>query len=286
MRDMNDALDYVRRVFPEAGAKIHELASPMSSYYYAQQSELCQDNCPGEDKCKCGGAVSQVFMENYRDRRVFLVRACSCRKKREAAEQKRLQSLLAASRIPPELAACTFENYRPQNDITKAAKNLAMFAAEKGDSILLSGPPGVGKTHLAVAIVNHAISSGRSAVFVPVVNLLDEMKDAVIYGRINNMLEALRDAECLALDDLGMQKDTEWVGERLYELVNDRYTARKQLIITTNARDRDDLGSMIGKSGRQIASRLKEITTAININGSDYRERKKSKNKQLDLEAV
>jgi DNA replication protein DnaC len=115
--------------------------------------------------------------------------------------------------------------------------------------------------------------------FVPTVNLLDEIRETVFYGRVGPILDALRDVECLAIDDLGMQKDSAWVGERLYELVNNRYNARKQLIVTTNARNLDDIREMVGTSGPQIESRLSQMTASFVIEAPDFRKRNSARDK-------
>jgi DNA replication protein DnaC len=154
---------------------------------------------------------------------------------------------------------------------TEAAKNQALCAAEYGNSLILMGDSGVGKTHLAVAIIHHVIDKGRSAVFAPVITLLDTMRSAIDTNRVDGIMRELRHVDCLVLDDIGTQKDTPWTGERLYEIINTRYNDKSQVIVTVNASNSKDLQTRIGINGQQIESRLLEMGAVYCIHGSDYR---------------
>jgi DNA replication protein DnaC len=171
---------------------------------------------------------------------------------------------------------CTFASYRTANRSAAAAKNQALSAAEYGNSLILMGDPGVGKTHLAVAIVQHVISKSRSAVFTPVITLLDAMKSAIDTNRVDDIMRDLRYVDCLVLDDIGTQQDTPWKGERLYEIINTRYNDKSQVIVTVNAANSKDLQARIGTNGAQIESRLLEMGAVYCIHGSDYRKRDRS----------
>ena len=148
-----------------------------------------------------------------------------------------------------------------------------MADSGKLSNLILWGPPGCGKTHLGVAIATRRIAGGHSAVFMPVVSMLDDAKGGYADGSTQERTRVLHDTECLVLDDLGMQRDTPWVGERLYEIINYRYNEQRQIIVTTNADGVDDFESMIGQSGAQIASRLREIASVYRIDADDYRAR-------------
>lgn len=109
--------------------------------------------------------------------------------------------------------------------------------AEKPDGwLVLTGPYGCGKTHLAAAIANYRASQGRPAMFVVVPDLLDHLRATFSPSssvRYDLRFEEVRTAELLVLDDLGTQATTPWVREKLYQLFNHRYNAELATVITT-----------------------------------------------------
>lgn len=107
--------------------------------------------------------------------------------------------------------------------------------------------------------------------FIPVVELLDEMRKATAAGRADEIMDAVRNAECLALDDLGAERTNDWVGERLFALVDHRYRHKEQTIVTTNAMNMAELERMIGDRGTRIVSRLAQMAFPVFIKARDYR---------------
>ena len=117
------------------------------------------------------------------------------------------------------------------------ALRAAMRFAEKPEGwLVLLGPYGSGKTHLAAAIANHRASQGFPVMFVVVPDLLDHLRATFSPDsttRYDQRFEEVRAIPLLVLDDLGTQATTPWVREKLYQLLNHRYNAGLPTVITT-----------------------------------------------------
>ena len=124
---------------------------------------------------------------------------------------------------------------------------------------MLGGPTGTGKTHLAVAQVKEYLRSGKSALFMPVITILDEIKKTFGTNNTAAVEDAIKKADFVVLDDLGTQYDTEWTAERLFSLIDYRYSHKLPITITTNACNLEVLEKMAGSgSGFRIISRIKD----------------------------
>ncbi|HLF76242.1 MAG TPA: ATP-binding protein [Dehalococcoidia bacterium] len=125
-----------------------------------------------------------------------------------------------------------------QRDSIAGAYRAAMsFAEEPADWLLLFGPNGCGKTHLAAAIANRCRARGERPVFFVVADLLDYLRHLMSDDSGPGFLEGfnqLRNASLLILDDLGIQSDVGWVRDRLFQLINHRYAARLPTVFTTS----------------------------------------------------
>ena len=274
------ALKYVQGIWPEA--EPWQLHSPHRDFILAEGAENCHLTCSGVKSCPHKGLRPGAYCEPYGDGgRIYVVRWGNCGARSSADLQASAERALKSARLPERLVGCTFETYRTaglSQDILKA-KGMALAAVSDGNSLILSGGSGVGKTHLAAAMVNARVNSGKSALFVPVPDLLDDLRSAVSTGKGSGAMDAVKKAEFLALDDLGAERLTEWVGERLYMIVNHRYLNRLQTVITTNAENIVDLVSRLGDQGQRIVSRLGEMGAWCGICAEDYRFGREGKNK-------
>ncbi len=133
--------------------------------------------------------------------------------------------------------------------------------------LLLMGGYGCGKTHLAAAIANFAVHLGVPTLFLTVPDLLDWLRNSYDSpgASFEQRFDEIRNIALLVLDDLGTQNTTPWAQEKLYQIINHRYTAKLPMVITTNL-------NMEEIDGR-ISSRLKDpdLVTGVTIVAPDFR---------------
>ena len=143
--------------------------------------------------------------------------------------------------------------------------------------LLFMGPAGVGKTHLAVAIIKGLIGKGFGGVFCEFGSLLKEIQDS--YNPISKsselkVLAPVYETDVLVLDELGATIPTDWVRDTMYQIINKRYNDRKLTIFTTNYSDarRSDRDQVLeDRIGTRLRSRLYEMCIKIVLDGGDYR---------------
>jgi DNA replication protein DnaC len=190
------------------------------------------------------------------------------------------------ARVPPKFAKAELSNYIPDTDSQKdalrqAQKFVEAFpAAQKG--IVFYGPPGVGKTHLATGLLKTVIrDKGARGFFFQTTELLRLVRETYNRSVDETEMEVLRpvlEADVLVLDDLGVEKTSEWVQETLGLVINTRYNARRATIVTSNLADvvdqnhRDFINSFMLQLGVRTRSRLLEMCEWVPVQGTDIRD--------------
>ena len=229
-------------------------------------------------------------VSSARDQRVT---RCDCR------VQARTQTLLTAARIPKRYEHCELSEFDTKYEGSHPAQERALLEARafveeypvESSGLLLIGPIGVGKTHLAVGIMKELIlKKGIACLFYDYRELLKQIQNSYNDSVKATELEVLRpvfDTEVLVLDELGAVKPTEWVWDTVSLILNTRYNDNRTTIITTNFENKpagtatgargasrdETLGDRIGE---RMRSRLHEMCRIIRIDGQDFRQKFRS----------
>jgi DNA replication protein DnaC len=205
------------------------------------------------------------------------VRRCRC------GETARLERLLADARIPKRYEHCDLDSYIPNDESQKKAKADVVRFLEKYPLIdvglLFLGTCGVGKTHLAVALLKQVIiEKGDSGLFYDFRDLLREIQASWNSVSQTSELEVLRpvlEANLLVLDELGANKPTEWVRDTMAHIINCRYNDKKLTIFTSNYLDtsaKPGEEMLTDRIGVRLRSRLYEMCKEVEIRGKDFRQ--------------
>ena len=196
-------------------------------------------------------------------------------------EEKKKQSINNRAkyfdRVPNHLKHVRLNDYIAQTKEQKQAKELAknfIWHFDKEKSLVLSGDPGVGKTHIAVAI-KKALSGKYSTLFLKSTELLAFIRqsyDGVVYTE-QDVFDICKDVDLLVLDDLGAEYDKSsdnesWASDIIYRVLDSRLG--KSTVITTNYNE-TGLTGKFGLNGKRIVSRMFDNADVIRIIGKDRR---------------
>ncbi len=218
------------------------------------------------------------------------VEVCSCQQ-----SQRSERWWMERARIPLRFRECSFEEFHvlDNNQSLQMAKlKAASFAeqyplVEKG--LLLLGNPGVGKTHLTVAILKQLmVEKGVQCLFCSFPDLLEKLQesyDPVSKRSKAEILQPVLETEVVAIDDLGARRISDWVEDTVTYILNHRYNEKKPTLLTSNLADspaegpaRDGGGkyrvadTLMDRIGIRVYSRLFEMCEKVSIQAGDYRQ--------------
>lgn len=174
---------------------------------------------------------------------------------------------LERARIPPRFLSKTLETFKCRDKIRKELLRDAEFYIKGFDlnaqrecakGLLMIGPVGCGKTHLAVAILQQIIDKGYSGLYYNSPNLLRDIRATFDSGSAlteDELLDEVTSTDLLVFDDVGAENSTEFVLDRFYLVINERYEAGKPILVTTNL----DHEALENRLGQRIVSRLLEM---------------------------
>ena len=245
-------------------------------------SKTRQENTAPSSLCEtCGTALKPVFIPFLKR---HLTPACPCviaaYDRQQAAlqagqKQAHIEQTLNRSGLGERFKNCTFDDWKPRKG-TETAYDIAFKYAhnlkanlQAGRGYIMFGAAGSGKSHLAAAIVNNAISKGYTAALERVPKLLAKIRSTYDRGPVteSQIMKTLTSTDLLVLDDAGAEQWTRWTEPTLFTIIDERYSWQKALIITTNA----DLDGLEQKMGSRTMDRLLQMCLVVENRGSSYR---------------
>lgn len=179
-----------------------------------------------------------------------------------------LKNTLETAKISSVCKHMTLNSYE-DGDKRKA---LAESIADSGRWLFAYGSAGVGKTHMAVAILQELLNRDKSGLFCTTPTLMNELRRLTFKdsNAFYELLDKVLNCDVLLLDDLGAEKATDKVGEWLYLIINDRYLNNRQTLITSNL-SLDEITAQLGMQGSRITSRIVGKAEVIKLGGADRR---------------
>lgn len=168
-------------------------------------------------------------------------------------------------------------SFQPTIDERKVRELAGLRFLEHKENVLFLGPPGVGKTHLAIALGTEAIVAGYSVYFATMQDLMAQLTRARAENKLKERMALLVKPKLLILDEIGYLSLDQFGATCLFELVSDRYE-RGSMILTSN-KSYGDWGTIFADNviASAILDRLLHHSTTVNIKGESYRLKDKKK---------
>lgn len=200
----------------------------------------------------------------------FLDTLLSC--EAEARRTRYLKARLQLAHLPYVKSFDQFDfTFQPSIDERQVRELRTLRFVHEASNVILLGPPGVGKTHLSVALAEAAIQAGFGAYFITAHDLVSDLGRAHREGRLDRRMRVYLAPKVLIVDEMGYLPLDELGATIFFQLVSARYE-RGSIILTSN-KSYADWGSIFGDPiiATAILDRLLHHSTTLNIRGESYR---------------
>ena len=188
---------------------------------------------------------------------------------------RRLQAVMRSSRLPAIKTLDDFDfSFQPSIKREQIDSLHELGFLERKENVIFLGPPGVGKTHLAISLAIAAAQSGRRVYYGALAHLITSLEEAKTTGQLGRRLKILTYPSLLVIDEIGYLPVSQTGAMLFFQLINRRYE-RASTVLTSN-KGFEEWGQILGDEvmAAALIDRLLHHCHIVNIRGSSYRMRK------------
>ncbi|MCL6547932.1 MAG: ATP-binding protein [Alicyclobacillus sp.] len=250
---------------------------------YLRQRSFCEA-CPGFRSCPKEGDMKGFVQHLERYGPAVTVSVERCKPYWEEQQRQRVARFAATAGMMPQDRAFRFSNF-PQEQRRKYPRLLSFAerfaetfeAGQTGPGLYLFGPPGVGKTHLMLAVFNRLMERGVPCLFIRSDSVFDRMRHILADGGdLEPVLETYATAPLLGIDEFGQERANDFTLEKMFRIINHRFHAQLPTWFTSNFPPpsvyRKD-GADITETVAPLRSRIMQMAKLAHMDGDDARQR-------------